>query len=124
MSEFSWESEQQPAPAAEQAPASSTETAQSSASATVLLSAHDFSALEERIGRAVELVRRERQLRSEAEARAASAEARVEHADTQLREQMAAADDLRKELGALHSERSEVRGRVDRLLSQLDALEL
>ena len=90
----------------------------------VSLSAHDFAALEERIVRAVELVRRERQLRSEAEARAASAETRVEHADTERREQMAATDEMRQELAALRAERSEVRGRVERLLSQLDALEL
>jgi chromosome segregation ATPase len=121
MSEFSWESEtQHQQPAHEHGPVPD----QASESSTVSLSTHDFSALEERIVRAVELVRRERQLRSEAEARAASAEARVEHADTQLREQMAAADDLRKELGGLRAERNEVRERVERLLSQLDALEL
>jgi chromosome segregation ATPase len=119
MSEFSWESEQQHHP-----PAPEHEPEQSSASATVALSASDFAALEERIVRAVELVRRERQLRSEAEARAASAEARVEQADSGLREQMASADDLRKELAALRTERNEVRERVERLLSQLDALEL
>jgi hypothetical protein len=118
MSEFHWENEQQ------LPPANSNEREQSSASATVSLSAQDFAALEERIVRAVELVRRERQLRSEAEARAAQAEARVEQADTALREQMAAADDSRKELSALRAERNEVRERVERLLSQLDALEL
>ena len=121
MSEFSWETEQQHQP-----PASEPEHAsdQSSAPATVSLSAQDFTALEERILRAVELVRRERQLRAEAEARAAQAEARVERADTERREQMAATDDLSKELAALRAERSEVRERVERLLSQLDALEL
>jgi chromosome segregation ATPase len=119
MSEFSWESDEQ-----QQPPASAPEPDQSSASSTVSLSAHDFTALEERIVRAVELVRRERQLRAEAEARAASAEARVEHADSERREQMAAADDLSKELAALRAERNEVRERVERLLSQLDALEL
>jgi chromosome segregation ATPase len=121
MSEFSWESEQQ-----HQSPAHEPrhEPAQPSAAATVSLSAQDFAALEERILRAVELVRRERQLRSEAEARAAAAEARVEHADSALREQMAADDDLRKELSALRAERNEVRERVERLLSQLDSLEL
>lgn len=118
MSEFSWESEQQPPPASEHEPE------QSPAPETVSLSASDFAAIEERIVRAVELVRRERQLRSEAEARAASAEARVEQADSALREQMASADELGKELTALRSERNEVRERVERLLSQLDALEL
>jgi chromosome segregation ATPase len=121
MSEFSWETEPQHQPPT---PRDAPGPDQSSASSTVSLSAHDFTALEERIVRAVELVRRERQLRTEAEARAASAEARVEHADTELRGHMAAADDLRKEMTALHAERNEVRGRVERLLSQLDALEL
>jgi chromosome segregation ATPase len=121
MSEFSWESEQQHQPPAHEP---RHEPAQSSTPATVSLSAQDFAALEERIVRAVELVRRERQLRSEAEARAAAAEARVEHADSALREQMAADDDLRKELSALRAERNEVRERVERLLSQLDSLEL
>jgi chromosome segregation ATPase len=117
MSEFSFETDQQHQPP-------SHEPEQASASSNVSLSAHDFAALEERIVRAVELVRRERQLRSEAEARAASAETRVEHADTERREQMAATDEMRQELAALRAERSEVRGRVERLLSQLDALEL
>jgi chromosome segregation ATPase len=119
MSEFSWENDEQHKP-----PAAAPEPDQSSASSTVALSASDFAALEERIVRAVELVRRERQLRAEAEARAASAEARVEQADSERREQMTAADDLSKELAALRAERSEVRERVERLLSQLDALEL
>jgi chromosome segregation ATPase len=121
MSEFSWENEQQQQRVA---PEPTQEPDQRAAAATVSLSAHDFTALEERIVRAVDLVRRERQLRAEAEARAASAEARVEHADSERREQMAAADDLSKELAALRSERNEVRGRVERLLSQLDGLEL
>jgi hypothetical protein len=121
MSEFSWETDQQhQPPAAEPAHASE----ERSTPSTVSLSAQDFSALEERIMRAVELVRRERQLRAEAEARAAQAEARVEHADSERREQMAATDDLSKELAALRAERNEVRDRVERLLSQLDALEL
>jgi uncharacterized coiled-coil DUF342 family protein len=119
MSESSWEDEKEQHPSA-----SAPEPDQSSGPATVSLSAHDFTALEERIVRAVELVRRERQLRTEAEARAAQAEARVEHADSERREQMAVADDLGKELAALRAERNEVRERVERLLSQLDALEL
>jgi hypothetical protein len=123
MSEFSWESEQGHQSSADEHKRA-TDAEQASAHATVSLSAQDFASLEERIVRAVGLVRRERQLRSEAEARAAQAEARVEHADTERREQMAAADDLSKELAALRAERNDVRDRVERLLSQLDALEL
>ncbi len=81
------------------------------------LSADDFSALEERIVRAVELVKRERQARIEAEERAARAEA-------QLGDQSPLIDQLKQEVRALRSERDHVRQRVERLLSQLDALEL
>lgn len=81
------------------------------------LSANDFSALEERILRAIELVKRERQARAEAEERATKAEA-------QLNEQTPLVDQLKQEVRALSSERDHVRQRVERLLSQLDTLEL
>ncbi|MGA2559658.1 MAG: hypothetical protein ABSF17_08265 [Terracidiphilus sp.] len=86
-------------------------------SGVLTVSVHDFSALEERILRAVEVVRRERQTRAAAEERATKAEG-------QLHEQASHIDHLEKELGALRTEREQVRGRVDRLLGQLDALEL
>jgi hypothetical protein len=86
-------------------------------SGSIALSADDFSALEERILRAVNLVKRERQVRAEAEERAAKAEA-------QLHEQFPLIENLQKELSALRGERDHVRQRVDRLLAQLDALEL
>jgi hypothetical protein len=81
------------------------------------LSVDDFSALEERILRAVNLVKRERLARAEAEERAAKAEA-------QLHEQAPLVDQLQKDIGALRAERDHVRQRVERLLAQLDALEL
>ena len=81
------------------------------------LSMEDFSALEERILRAVNLVKWERQARSTAEERASTAEA-------QLREQAPLAESLQREVSALRAERDQVRQRVERLLSQLDALEL
>jgi len=84
---------------------------------TLTLSVDDFSALEERILRAVEVVRRERLARAAAEERAAKAEA-------QLHEQLPHVEHLEKEIGALRAERDHVRERVDRLLGQLDALEL
>jgi chromosome segregation ATPase len=84
---------------------------------SLTLSANDFSALEERILRAVEVVRRERQARTSAEERAARAEAQLHDLSPQL-------EQLEKELNALRSERDQVRGRVERLLGQLDALEL
>ena len=103
MSEFAWDSnvsvENNPRQQEEAAP-----------SQTLAVSADDFSSLEERVMRAVALLKQERSARAEAEAR--------------LREQTQVIDDLHKENGALRSERNEVRQRVERLLSQLDALEL
>ncbi|MGA2218679.1 MAG: hypothetical protein ABSG51_11370 [Terracidiphilus sp.] len=84
---------------------------------TIAVSADDFSALEERVVRAVELVKRERLARAAAEERATKAEA-------QLQEQAPLAEHLQKEVNALRMERDYVRQRVERLLGQLDALEL
>jgi hypothetical protein len=85
--------------------------------AAVALSADEFTALEERILRAVALVKRERASRVEAEERAVRAE-------TQLAEQAPATEQMQKELEGLRAERDHVRERVERLLSELDALEL
>src|SRR4051812_13929643 len=84
---------------------------------TVALSLDDFSSLEERILRAVNLVKRERMARSAAEERATEAETKLHH-------QNAAAEELQKEINALRAERDHIRQRVEKLLSQLDALEL
>ena len=84
---------------------------------TVALSVDDFSSLEERILRAVNLVKRERLARSAAEQRATEAE-------TRLQENTAASEELQKEVNALRAERDHIRQRVEKLLSQLDALEL
>ena len=45
-------------------------------------------------------------------------------ADAQLREQTTLAEQLQKEVKALRAERDHVRQRVERLLAQLDTLEL
>ena len=111
MSEFSWDTEEKEAVH----PPHQDEGAEEPR--TLAMSVQDFSALEERILRAVTLVKRERQQRAEAEALATRAEA-------QLRDQAREFEDLQKEVGALRVERNEVRQRVDRLLAQLDALEL
>jgi hypothetical protein len=81
------------------------------------VSADDFVALEERVKRTVELVKRERQARAAAEAHAADAEGKV-------LAQAAQTERLQSELSALRAERDQVRQRVERLLAQLDALEL
>lgn len=81
------------------------------------VSADDFSALEERVLRAVAVVKRERQMRIAAEERATLAEALFDEQSQRL-------DKTESEVAALKAERDTVRQRVDRLLSQLDALEL
>lgn len=86
-------------------------------SGVLTVSVADFSALEERVLRAVEVVRRERQARIAAEERASRAE-------NQLNEHSSHLDHLEKELIALRGEREQVRQRVERLLGQLDALEI
>jgi chromosome segregation ATPase len=81
------------------------------------VSVDDFAALEERIHKTVELVKHERQARAAAEERATAAEA-------EMRLQSPLLDQLNNELNALRAERDQVRQRVERLLAQLDALEL
>jgi chromosome segregation ATPase len=112
MSESLWQSDvveeaEQKEPVAEPA----------SDAGALTLSADEFSALEERVMRAVNLVKQERQAR-------VVAEKRVEIVEAQLREAAPLADNLQKEVSALREEREQVRRRVERLLSQLDALEL
>lgn len=81
------------------------------------VSADDFAELEERVLRAVTLVKQERQARLAAEERATRAEAQL-HEKSPLMERMEV------ELASLKAERDQVRQRVEKLLTQLDALEL
>jgi chromosome segregation ATPase len=95
------------------------------------VSVDDFSALEDRVRRAVDVVKRERQARvavearvSELESRVTEAEARATQAETQVKAQSPLVERLESEMSALRAERDQVRQRVERLLAQLDALEL
>jgi chromosome segregation ATPase len=102
------------------------------------VSVDDFSALEERVRRAVDVVKQERHVRKAAEARAAELEARAiraearqadiearaVQAEAQAQSQSPVLEKLQNELSALRAERDQVRERVERLLKQLDALEL
>jgi PHD/YefM family antitoxin component YafN of YafNO toxin-antitoxin module len=83
----------------------------------VALSEDEFSALEERILRAVNLVKRERQLRVEADQRATAAEAQAAEISQRF-------SGLEQEITGLRQERGQVRQRVERLLEQLDTLEM
>ena len=133
---------------------------------SLAVSADDFSALEERVMRAVEIVKRERGERARAEALARQAEERIAAAESriteieervrmaveragrneefvkqaeeriknaeerailaeaQLHEQIPLLEQMQTELKAHKSERDQVRQRVERLLKQLDGLEL
>ncbi len=95
------------------------------------MSADDFAALEERVLRAIDLVRSERQAHKEAEERATQAEGRIAQieeragkAESQLGEQGRRVEELERDLKQLRAERDQVRQRVEKLLKQLDSLEL
>lgn len=75
----------------------------------------DFSALEERVLRAVEVVKRERAARTEAEQNAERLEKLLD-AQTGLLEQ------AQQQLKSLEREREQVRQRVERLLKQIDEI--
>ena len=124
MSEFSF-----PEVAEEARPEHQPEAA-ASEPGTLALSADEFSALEERILRAVNLVKRERLAKTAAEERVTAAEARVveqiqnvENLNRERDELQKESANLQREIDTLRSERDQVRQRVERLLSQLDALE-
>lgn len=111
MSQLPWEPEVAEANEAVHPVASGTD------SGVFALSADEFAALEDRIRRAVEQLKQERQARAAAEERAAQAEAQLQEQESHLAQ-------LQMEIDALHAERDHVRQRVERLLAQLDALEL
>jgi hypothetical protein len=79
------------------------------------ISADEFQALEQKVLRAVEIVKREREARAAAEAEVAS-----------LREQLAAFESntraVEAELSTLNKERDAVRLRVEKMLQQMDEL--
>jgi chromosome segregation ATPase len=79
------------------------------------ITADEFQALEQKVLRAVEVVKREREARAAAEAEVAS-----------LREQLAAQQSLSSsveaELTTLSKERETVRTRVEKMLQQMDEL--
>lgn len=75
----------------------------------------DFSALEERIVRAVELVKHERAARAEAEKNASRLQSLLD-AQAGLLEQ------AKEQMRTLEREREQVRLRVERLLKQIDEI--
>lgn len=81
----------------------------------VAVAADDFSALEERVVRAVELVKSERAARSEAEQEVARLKQSGDEATAQLAQ-------VQAQLRALEREREQVKQRVERLLKQVDEI--
>jgi chromosome segregation ATPase len=79
------------------------------------ISADEFQALEQKVLRAVEIVKREREARATAEAEVASLK---EQLDTQLNSTIA----VEAELSTLSKERETVRLRVEKMLHQMDEL--
>ena len=79
------------------------------------ISADEFQALEQKVLRAVEIVKKEREARAAAEAEAAS-----------LREELATykqnARAVESEITTLTKEREQVRVRVEKMLQQIDEL--
>jgi chromosome segregation ATPase len=82
---------------------------------TSTISVDEFQALEQKVLRAVEIVKREREARATAEAEVAS-----------LREELAThktnARAVEAELNTLNKERDQVRMRVEKMLQQMDEL--
>ena len=82
---------------------------------TSTISVDEFQALEQKVLRAVEIVKREREARAAAEAEVAS-----------LREQLAIYQSnqqaVETELSTLNKERDQVRLRVEKMLQQMDEL--
>jgi chromosome segregation ATPase len=87
----------------------------SNALSTTGVSANDFQTLEEKVYRTIELLKAARE-----------AKAAVERDAARLREQMGAREEevemLRNENVSLRREREEVRGRVEKMLRQIDAI--
>jgi septal ring factor EnvC (AmiA/AmiB activator) len=79
------------------------------------ISADEFQALEQKVLRAVEIVKREREAR-------AAAEAEVAALRDQLAAQQTAASANESELNTLTKEREAVRLRVEKMLHQMDEL--
>ena len=79
------------------------------------LAADDFSALEQRVLRTVELLRKEREARATAEQNATTLQQLLDEQSAQLTK-------VQDQVKAFEQERETVRQRVERLLGQLDEI--
>ena len=85
------------------------------ANTSATISIDEFQALEQKVLRAVEIVRREREARIAAEAEVAALRG-------QLDALSAASNATQSQLTTLHQEREAVRLRVEKMLAQMDEL--
>ncbi len=79
------------------------------------ISADEFQALEQKVLRAIEIVKHEREARAAAEAEVASLRA-------QLAAQQETQNSTESQLNTLNQERDAVRQRVEKMLQQIDEL--
>ena len=86
-----------------------------SANISANISMDEFQALEQKVLRAVEIVKREREAR-------AAAEAQVASLNEQLESQLTAQIAVESQLNTLTKERDTVRQRVEKMLQQMDEL--
>jgi chromosome segregation ATPase len=82
---------------------------------TPTISVDEFQALEQKVLRAVEIVKREREARAAAEAEVASLREQIAQLITQ-------SGNTESQLSALNQEREAVRQRVEKMLQQMDEL--
>src|ERR1700744_622407 len=87
---------------------------------TETLAAADFQALEERVLRAVELLKAEREAHAAATAKVEELQRHSAELERQLASRAEQSTRLEGEIGQLQQERDHVRGRVERLLKHLD----
>jgi chromosome segregation ATPase len=88
-------------------------------STSTIISADEFQALEQKVLRAVEIVKREREARAAAEAEVATLRAQLA---TQLSSHSEELSAVQAQLATLTQERDAVRLRVEKVLSQIDEL--
>jgi len=82
----------------------------------------EFQALEQKVLRAVEIVRREREARIAAEADAAEQREQVKALQQQLDSLAGASNAAQSQITTLNQEREAVRLRVEKMLQQMDEL--
>jgi hypothetical protein len=88
-------------------------------STSTIISADEFQALEQKVLRAVEIVKRERETRAAAEAEIGALRAQLAAQLTSHGEEIGA---LQAQLATLNQERDAVRQRVEKVLNQIDEL--